>query len=186
MECAAIEILPALFEEILIPPTVHRELRHEKAPSRVRAWAQSLPAWVKLQAPAVVDHSLNVDQGEKEAICLAREVKASAHSDRCPKGPSRSGAMWNAPRRHDRLAGSGGGARSAGFRRQRPAVARDQRPNRRGPASFRPRPQPPPLLHQQLLNKNPERRRGRRRTPSSPSPSEASRARPSGSTPTAT
>ena len=57
---------------------MHRELQHEKTPPRVRAWAQSLPAWVKVQAPAVVDESLNVDAGEKEAICLAREVKAVA------------------------------------------------------------------------------------------------------------
>lgn len=78
VECAAIEILPALFQEILIPPTVHRELQHQKTPPSVRAWAQILPAWVKVQAPAVLDHSLNVDEGEQEAICLAREVKAGA------------------------------------------------------------------------------------------------------------
>ena len=78
VECEAIEILPALFQEILIPPTVHRELQHSRTPPRVQAWAQSLPVWVKVQAPAVLDHLLNVDEGEKEAICLAREVKAVA------------------------------------------------------------------------------------------------------------
>ena len=78
VECEAIEILPALFQEILIPPTVHRELQHQKTPPRLRAWAQSLPTWVKVQAPSVVDDSLDVDEGEKEAICLAREVKAIA------------------------------------------------------------------------------------------------------------
>lgn len=78
VECSAIEILPALFQEVLIPPTVHRELQHQKTPPPVRAWAQNLPAWVKVQAPAVLDHSLKVDEGEKEAICLAREVKAAA------------------------------------------------------------------------------------------------------------
>jgi predicted nucleic acid-binding protein len=78
VECAAIEVLPVLFQEILIPPTVHRELQHPSTPPRVRAWAQFLPAWVKVQAPAVLDDSLNVDEGEKEAICLAREVKAVA------------------------------------------------------------------------------------------------------------
>ena len=78
VECEAIEILPVLFQEILIPPTVHRELQHQRTPPRVRAWAQSLPAWVKVRAPAVLDDSLNVDEGEKEAICLAREVKAVA------------------------------------------------------------------------------------------------------------
>ncbi len=76
--CEAVEILPQLFREILIPPTVHRELQHEKTPPLVRTWAQSLPAWVKVQAPDFLDLSLNVDEGEREAICLACEVKAAA------------------------------------------------------------------------------------------------------------
>jgi predicted nucleic acid-binding protein len=42
IECETIEILPALFQEILIPPTVHRELQHQKTPPRVRVWAQSV------------------------------------------------------------------------------------------------------------------------------------------------
>ena len=67
-----------LFGEVLIPPTVHRELQHHRTPPRVRAWAQALPAWVKVQAPSTIDQALNVDEGEREAICLAREIKAAA------------------------------------------------------------------------------------------------------------
>ena len=78
IECDAIEILPALFHEVLIPPTVHREMQQPRTPPRVRAWAASLPAWVKVQAPTVLDDSLRVDEGEREAICLAREVHAVA------------------------------------------------------------------------------------------------------------
>lgn len=77
VECEAIDILPALFQEILIPPVVRRELQHPKAPPCARAWAQSLPTWVRVRAPAVLDHSLNLDAGEKEAISLAREVEAA-------------------------------------------------------------------------------------------------------------
>lgn len=78
VECDAIEILPALFQEVLIPPTVFRELQHTKTPHNVRTWAQNLPAWIKVQSPTVLDNSLNVDEGEKEAICLALEVGAIA------------------------------------------------------------------------------------------------------------
>jgi predicted nucleic acid-binding protein len=78
IECNAIEILPALFQEILIPPTVHQELSHNNTPPRVKVWAQNLPAWVRIQAPLTIDHSLNADRGEVEAICLARETKAIA------------------------------------------------------------------------------------------------------------
>ena len=78
VECEAIEVLPPLFGEVLIPPTVYRELQHENTPSAVRAWAEALPGWVKVQVPTVIDRSLNVDEGEREVICLAREVKAMA------------------------------------------------------------------------------------------------------------
>jgi predicted nucleic acid-binding protein len=78
VECDVIEILPALFQEVLIPPIVHRELQHANTPQRVHAWALKLPPWIKVQAPSLVDHTLNVDEGEKEAISLAREVKAVA------------------------------------------------------------------------------------------------------------
>lgn len=76
VECEVVGILPDLFQDIIIPPTVHRELQHQRTPLLVREWAQSLPSWVTVRAPAVLDHSLNVDEGEKEAICLAREVNA--------------------------------------------------------------------------------------------------------------
>ena len=76
IECEAVHILPALFGEVLIPPTVHRELQHERTPPLVRGWAQALPGWIKVQVPKFIDAALNVDEGEREAICLAREVKA--------------------------------------------------------------------------------------------------------------
>ena len=38
----------------------------------------ALPPWVRVQAPTVIDATLKVDEGEREAICLAREVKAAA------------------------------------------------------------------------------------------------------------
>ena len=78
VECEAVEILASLFGEVLIPPAVYRELQHERTPLRVRAWANSLPSWIKVQAPSTTDESLNVDEGEREAICLALEVKAVA------------------------------------------------------------------------------------------------------------
>ena len=76
--CESVDVLRTLFGEVLIPPTVFQELQHQHTPSPVRAWAQSLPAWIKVQKPAVLDQTLNVDEGEREAIALAREIKAVA------------------------------------------------------------------------------------------------------------
>ena len=37
-----------------------------------------LPAWVAVKTPTSLDPSLDVDAGELEAICLAREIGAAA------------------------------------------------------------------------------------------------------------
>jgi len=39
---------------------------------------KSLPAWIAVQKPTSPRSSLNVDAGELEAICLAREIQAAA------------------------------------------------------------------------------------------------------------
>ena len=76
--CEAQEVLPRLFTTVVIPPSVFKELQQSNTPNAVSCWAQSLPAWVRVQAPSQLDPSLNLDEGELEAICLAREIKAAA------------------------------------------------------------------------------------------------------------
>ena len=71
-------VLASLFTQVVIPPTVFRELQQPNTPHAVREWACSLPTWVRVQAPHTLDLTLSVDAGELEAICLAREIKASA------------------------------------------------------------------------------------------------------------
>ncbi|MGE3308456.1 MAG: DUF3368 domain-containing protein [Limisphaerales bacterium] len=78
VQCGAVDILPALFGEVLVPPTVFRELQHPRTPAVVRDWIGSAPAWLRIQAPRVVDASLDVDDGEREAICLAQELRVVA------------------------------------------------------------------------------------------------------------
>jgi predicted nucleic acid-binding protein len=76
--CGAETVLPRLFSQVVIPPTVFRELQQPNTPPPVREWARSLPAWAAVQAPTNLNLSLDVDAGELEAICLAREIKAAA------------------------------------------------------------------------------------------------------------
>jgi len=76
--CGAESILPALFHKVVIPPTVFRELQQPNTPPPVVKWAASLPAWVAVQSPKIVDLDLDVDAGELEAICLAKEIHAAA------------------------------------------------------------------------------------------------------------
>ena len=76
--CGAESILPSLFRQVVIPPTVFRELQQPNTPPPVRQWAASLPAWVAVQSPKTVNFKLDVDAGELEAICLAQEIHADA------------------------------------------------------------------------------------------------------------
>jgi predicted nucleic acid-binding protein len=76
--CGVDMVLPRLFERVVIPPTVFAELQHPNTPVLVQEWMRTLPAWVTVRKPSSLDPSLNVDTGELEAICLAREIQASA------------------------------------------------------------------------------------------------------------
>jgi predicted nucleic acid-binding protein len=81
--CGAETILPRLFRQVVIPPTVFRELQQPNTPPPVRQWATALPEWVGVQSPKTVNLKLDVDAGELEAICLeaiclAQEIHADA------------------------------------------------------------------------------------------------------------
>ncbi len=66
-----LDLLPAIFESILIPPAVAREI----APS-----IPALPTWLRIQAPSVQPPAPSLRRrlgaGEREALALAIELKA--------------------------------------------------------------------------------------------------------------
>jgi predicted nucleic acid-binding protein len=75
-----IEILPALFEKVIIPSVVYGELAQPEAPDVVRNWIQASPAWLEVQThpggPSD-DTSLDgLDEGEKAALALAASLAA--------------------------------------------------------------------------------------------------------------
>jgi predicted nucleic acid-binding protein len=76
--CGAESILPRLFRQVVIPPTVFRELQQPNTPPPVRQWAAAPPEWVAVQSPKKMSLKLDVDAGELEAICLAQEIHADA------------------------------------------------------------------------------------------------------------
>ncbi|HEY3761337.1 MAG TPA: DUF3368 domain-containing protein [Verrucomicrobiae bacterium] len=76
--CGAVDILPRLFHQVVIPPTVFRELQQPNTPAAVREWATAMPKWVAVQTPKTVSLKLDIDAGELEAICLAQEIRAEA------------------------------------------------------------------------------------------------------------
>ncbi|MUH00811.1 DUF3368 domain-containing protein [Scytonema sp. UIC 10036] len=73
-----INLLPELFEQIIIPQAVHSELSDIAAPQAVQAWISTPPDWLKIQpvsqsGDAIVDV---LDPGERAAILLAQEIDA--------------------------------------------------------------------------------------------------------------
>ena len=75
-----IDLLPVLFEKVLLPTTVQAELASQKAPPFVRQWIAHRPVWVEVrEAPLsqIEDASLTgIDAGEKAAIQLAASLNA--------------------------------------------------------------------------------------------------------------
>ncbi len=71
-------VLPVLFDRVLVPPAVLAELRHGGAPVAVRGWADAAPRWLEVRAPVAVHRGLALGPGEAEAISLARELNATA------------------------------------------------------------------------------------------------------------
>ena len=74
-----IELLPKLFERVLVPQVVRDELANAEAPQAVRDWIARAPGWLDVR-PA---HSgaddvavAKLDEGERAAIALALAVKA--------------------------------------------------------------------------------------------------------------
>ena len=70
----AVELLPRLFSAVWIPPIVAQELSRPETPGAVRNWIAAPPDWMRIQAPAATSHSFSLDEGEAQAILLAREL----------------------------------------------------------------------------------------------------------------
>ena len=79
------DILPKLFDKIIVPVAVHDELTHLRAPAPVQAWAESPPTWLEVRPNPLVARAVmtprSLEDGEYAAIALAREIDADLISD---------------------------------------------------------------------------------------------------------
>lgn len=73
-----IDILPALFQKVILPAAVRDELKNRKAPPLVQQWIAAPPVWAEVRtAVHVHDPAVEtLDAGEEEAIALAVELHA--------------------------------------------------------------------------------------------------------------
>ena len=74
-----VDILPRLYDRIVIPIGVFEELTATNSPEKVRVWFKKVPEWLETNAsPLTVDKGLSeiLDKGESEAIQLAKNLRA--------------------------------------------------------------------------------------------------------------
>jgi predicted nucleic acid-binding protein len=72
----AVDILPQLDNQIIIPDAVAQELSHSHAPQGVRDFISSPPSWLAIQTPKSLVNIEDLDPGETAAISLALELSA--------------------------------------------------------------------------------------------------------------
>lgn len=72
-----IDLLPRLFERVVLPTAVEGELMDVDAPPEVRNWIAHAPAWLEiLEVPSVDLGPGPLDEGEAAVITLATALHA--------------------------------------------------------------------------------------------------------------
>jgi predicted nucleic acid-binding protein len=72
-----IDLLPRLFEKVIIPDAVLNEMLDPSAPKVLQQWIVNSPSWLTIQAVPVIDETLSpLDLGEQAAITLAQTLPA--------------------------------------------------------------------------------------------------------------
>jgi predicted nucleic acid-binding protein len=75
-----VDLLRKVYGDVIVPVSVWSELQAESTPCAVKTWLQSAPDWLQVRCarePQPGDTSLDsLDDGEREAIRLAVELKA--------------------------------------------------------------------------------------------------------------
>ena len=74
-----IEILPALFQRVVVPASVCEELRRPRAPDAVRTWIAQPPVWLEIRTPGRSPGAdlVRLGAGERDVILLAEELGAN-------------------------------------------------------------------------------------------------------------
>jgi predicted nucleic acid-binding protein len=72
-----IDLLPRMFERVVLPGAVQRELSSLAAPPTVQRWIAASPAWLEVVETQGADPVVGLHQGEAAAIALA----VSFHAD---------------------------------------------------------------------------------------------------------
>lgn len=72
-----IDLLPRLFQQVIIPDRVRDEMLDPDAPRILQQWITKSPSWLTVQPVPAIDTTLSsLDPGEQAAITLAQTLPA--------------------------------------------------------------------------------------------------------------
>jgi predicted nucleic acid-binding protein len=71
-----VELLPKLFEKVVLPSAVKDELSDPETPAAVRNWIAVPPQWLEIRHARDLRAVIGLGAGEAEAIALALELHA--------------------------------------------------------------------------------------------------------------
>lgn len=71
-----VDVLPRLFQQVVIPTEVARELSRPRTPPPVKDFVANPPIWLTTREPTTMERIARLDPGEQAAISLARELHA--------------------------------------------------------------------------------------------------------------
>ena len=71
-----VDVLPRLFERVVLPSTVRSELSDQGAPPQVQAWIADPPAWLEIVDAPAVENVARIHRGEAAAIALSSSMRA--------------------------------------------------------------------------------------------------------------
>jgi predicted nucleic acid-binding protein len=71
-----IDLLPRMFEQVVLPAAVQTELSNTLAPPAVQRWIADFPAWLDIAQTPAATLSTGIHKGEAAAIALATAMHA--------------------------------------------------------------------------------------------------------------
>ncbi len=80
-ETSLLHLLPAIFRQVVITESVHRECQDAGAPPELRAWIANPPGWLNIvpNPAAILPEVSSLDDGEAASITLAWEHRPDSH-----------------------------------------------------------------------------------------------------------
>jgi predicted nucleic acid-binding protein len=71
-----IDLLPRMFERVVLPAAVQTELSNSLAPAAVQRWVADFPTWLEIAQTPALTLSAGMHKGEAAAIALAVAMHA--------------------------------------------------------------------------------------------------------------